>query len=215
MDVKIRRELPVEYRTVEELTREAFWNLYVPGCNEHFCLHIMRGHADFIPELDLVAEYAGKLVGNIVYARAGVITGAGRIHNVICFGPVSVLPAYQKQGIGGALIRCSLDKARALGFAAVFIYGDPRYYYRFGFRCAEKFEIANSEGKFAFALMALELIPGALRNISGRFIESASYQVDEEAFKKYESTFPPKEKLATPSQAEFKIMAGLVYGKLA
>jgi putative acetyltransferase len=211
MDLKIRNERKNEYRTVEELTREAFWDVHVPGCSEHFCLHNMRGSGDFVPELDFVAELDGRLVGNIVYTRAGIINGAGGKHEVICFGPISVLPVYQRQGIGGTLIKHSLDKARSMGFTAVGIYGDPRYYSRFGFRCAEKYDVRTSDGKFAVALMALELVPGALREISGRFIESESFAVDENEFLKYESSFPPKNKTVTESQAEFKILASLRY----
>jgi putative acetyltransferase len=211
MDLKIRLEQENEYRAVEELTREAFWNKYVPGCNEHFCLHNLRVSKDFIPELDFVAELDGTLAGNIVYSRAGVVDNAGKTREVIGFGPICVLPAYQKKGIGSALIRHSLDKARSLGFASVCIYGDPRYYSRFGFHCAEKYDIKTSDGKYAVALMALELRPGALRKISGRFIESPAFAVDENEFQKYESTFPPKEKAITESQAEFKLMASLRY----
>jgi putative acetyltransferase len=207
----IRKETENDYRAVEELTREAFWNLYVPGCSEHFCLHNMRDHRDFISELDLVAEREGKVIGNIVYTRGRIIDNTEKTHEVICFGPLSVLPAYQKQGIGSVLIRHSLDKARSKGFNAVCIYGDPRYYARFGFRCAEKYDIRNSEGKFAVALMALELVPGALLGISGRFTESAAFKVDENDFQKYEGSFPPRDKAVTESQAIFKILASLAY----
>ena len=211
MGLTIRNERTDEYRIVEELTREAFWNLNFPGCVEHYCLHNMRDSSDFIPDLDFVAEINGKVIGNIVYARGRVIDDTKKKHDVIGFGPVSVLPAYQRQGVGSALIKHSLDKARLLGFSAVCIYGDPRYYSRFGFRCAERYDITNSQGKFAVALMALELIPRALRNISGRFVESEAYHVDEDDFQKFENTFPPKEKAVTESQAEFKILASLVY----
>jgi putative acetyltransferase len=211
MNLAIRNEHKSDYRIVEELTREAFWNLFVPGCDEHFCLHNMRDSRDFIPELDFVAEIEGKIIGNIVYTHGRVIDNTQKAFHVICFSPVSVLPIYQSQGVGSALIKHSLDKARSLGFTTVLIYGNPRYYHRFGFRCAEKYDITNSEGKFAVALMALELVPGTLRQIAGRFVESDSFKVDEKAFHKYESTFPPKDKLITESQTEFKIIASLVY----
>jgi predicted N-acetyltransferase YhbS len=211
MDLTIRNEQTNEYRTVEELTREAFWNVNVPGCNEHYCLHNMRSSSDFIPELDFVAEFKGKLVGNIVYTHGKLINHVGKTHKVISFGPISVLPAYQRLGIGSTLIRYSLDKAKSKGFTAVCIYGDPRYYHRFGFRCAERYDITNSEGKFAVALMALELVSGSLRKISGRFIESEVYKVDEDDFQKYENTFLYKDKAVTQSQIEFNILASLVY----
>lgn len=211
MDLIIRNEQTNEYRTVENLTREAFWNVNFPGCVEHYCLYNMRSSSDFIPELDFVAELNGRLVGNIVYTHGKLINDTGEIHKVINFGPISVLPACQKQSIGSTLIRYSLDKAKSRGFTAVCIYGDPRYYHRFGFRCAERYDITNSEGKFAVALMALELVPGTLQKISGRFIESEAYKVDENDFQKYENTFPPKDKAVTESQTEFKILASLVY----
>jgi putative acetyltransferase len=211
MNLIIGNERKNEYRAVEELTREAFWNLYVPGCSEHFCLHNMRDSKDFIPELDFVAELDDRVIGNIVYTRGRVIDDTGRTHEIICFGPVSVLPVYQRQGVGSALIRYSLEKAKSLGFTAVCIFGDPRYYSRFGFRCAERYDITNSDGKFAVALMALELVPGILRKISGRFIESEVFKVDEADFQKYENTFPHKDKVVTESQSEFKILASLVY----
>lgn len=211
MDLIIRNEQISEYRTVEELTREAFWNVNFPGCVEHYCLHNMRGSSDFIPELDFVAELNGRPVGNIVYTHGKIINNRGETHKVISFGPISVLPPYQRQGIGSALIKYSLDKAKSLGFIAIFIYGDPRYYHRFGFRCAERYDVTTSEGKYAVALLAMELIPGALREISGRFIESEVYKVDEKDFQKYENTFSPKDKAVTESQAEFKILASLIY----
>ena len=211
MSLTIRNEQESEYRATEELTREAFWNVNFPGCVEHFCLHNMRGSSDFIPELDLLAELEGKLVGNIVYTHGKLINDAGETRKVVSFGAVSVLPAYQRQGIGSALIRHSLNKARDMRFTAVCIYGDPRYYHRFGFRCAERYDITTAAGKFAVALMALELVPGALRQVSGRFVESEVYNVDDSEFEKYEGTFPHKDKSLTESQAEFKILVSLVY----
>jgi putative acetyltransferase len=211
MNLMIRPERDNEYRAVEELTREAFWNVNFPGCVEHFCLHNLRNSEDFIPELDLVAELDGKPVGNIVYTYGEIIGDKGEKHEVISFGPLSVLPVNKSQGIGSALIKYSLDKARSAGFTAVCIYGDPRYYHRFGFRCAEKFDIKTSEGKFAVALMALELVPSALRGIAGRFVESEAFKIDEAAFQKYDNSFPLKEKAITPYQAEFQILARLMY----
>jgi predicted N-acetyltransferase YhbS len=211
MDLIIRNEQQNEFREVEELTREAFWNLYVPGCAEHFCLHNMRNSTDFIPELDFVAEVDGKVLGNIVYTHGKLVYDAGEPYNIVSFGPVGVLPSFQKQGVGSALIRHSLDRARSMGFTAVCIYGDPRYYHRFGFRCAERYDIANAEGKYAVALLALELEPGVLHGRPCRFIESEAYMVDEDDLKKYDDTFPLKDKVETWSQAEFRIMASLVY----
>ena len=211
IDLIIRNEQKEDYRAVEQLVREAFWNLYVPGCNEHFVLHNLRKSKDFVPELDFVAEKDGQIVGQIVYSR-GIIKGKGtNEEEVIGFGPLSVLPAFQKQGIGSALVTHTIALARDMGYPAICIYGDPRYYSRFGFRCAEKYDIKTAGDKFAVALQVLELRQRALSRISGRFIESAAFTVNETAFAQYDATFPSKEKQETESQREFRLLASLRY----
>jgi len=207
----IKNERESDYRTVEEIVREAFWNLFVPGCNEHFVLHNLRKSSDFIPELDFVAEKEGRIVGQIVYSRGAIKYTQGAEKEVTSFGPVSVLPAFQGQGIGSALITHTINLAREMGFPAICIYGDPRYYSRFGFRCAEKYEIKTADDKFAVALQVLELQPGVLMNRPGRFIESVAFEVDETEFAQYDATFPFKEKAETDSQREFRILASLRY----
>jgi putative acetyltransferase len=211
MDIIIRRENESDYRTVEELTREAFWNLYVPGCSEHFVLHNLRKNRDFIPELDFIAEKEGKIVGNIVYSRGIIKDRQGAEKAVICFGPISVLPALQKQGIGSALINHSIVAAKAMGYPAICIYGDPRYYSRFGFRCAEKYDIKTPDDKFAVALLALELKHGILNNMAGRFVESLAFEIDEEQLAEFDTTFAFKEKSETDSQREFRMLVSLRY----
>ncbi len=124
---------------------------------------------------------------------------------------ISVLPAFGKQGIGSALINHTINLAQKMGFSAICIYGDPRYYSRFGFRCAEKYEIKTADDKFAVALQVLELRQGVSDNKPGRFIESAAFEVDENEFAKYEATFPFKEKAETDSQREFRFLASLRY----
>lgn len=207
----IRNEKEKDYRNVEQLIREAFWNLYVPGCNEHFVLHNLRNSNDFIPELDFVAEKEGQIVGQIVYSRGIIKMQQGEKKEIISFGPVSVLPVFQKQGIGSALINHTINLAKDMGYPAICIYGDPRYYSRFGFRCAEKYDIKTSDDKFAVALQVLELEKGALNNISGKFIESAAFAVDDNEFAQYDATFPFKEKTENDSQREFKLLVSLRY----
>ena len=209
MDIKLRNEKKNDYRVVEELTREAFWNLYVPGCSEHLVLHNLRQHPDFIPELDFVAEKEGKIVGHIVYSRGTLIDPQGSKKEVVGFGPVSVLPSLQKQGIGSLLINHTINLARGMGYPAIFIYGDPRYYSRFGFHCAEKYDIKTADGYYAVALQALELKTGALNSLTGRFMESGAYTVDETRLAEFEVTFPHKEKTETESQREFRVLASL------
>jgi len=211
MDIVIRNENTTDYRIVEELTREAFWNLYVPGCSEHFVLNNLRNSPDFIPELTFVAQKERQIVGHIAYSRGTIKNEQGAKKEIISFGPISVLPEYQKQGIGSALILHTINLARNMGCLAICIYGDPRYYSRFGFRCAERYEIKTSDDKFAVALQALELKHGALQNTAGKFIESIAYEVDEKKVTEFDNTFPHKEKAETDSQREFKILASLRY----
>jgi putative acetyltransferase len=211
INLTTRNEKASDYRTVEELVREAFWNLYVPGCNEHFVLHNLRNSSDFIPALDFVTEKEGQIVGQIAYSRGIINYTRGVEKEVISFGPVSVMPAFQRHGIGSALITHTINLAREMGFSAICIYGDPRYYNRFGFRCAEKYEIKSADDKFAVALQVLELQQGVLDNKPGRFIEGDAFKVDENEFAKYEATFPFKEKAETDSQREFRFLASLIY----
>ncbi len=210
-NIFIRNEKKNDYRVVEELVREAFWNLYVPGCVEHFVLHNLRNSSDFIPELDFIAEKEGQIVGQIAYSRGVIKYKQGAEKEVISFGPVSVLPAFQKQGTGSALITHSIKMAQSMGYPAIFIYGDPRYYSRFGFRCAEKYEVKTADDKFAVALQVLELKQCALNNTPARFIESAAFEVDMKELAGFDAAFPFKEKAETESQREFRFMASLRY----
>ncbi len=207
----IRNEKKKDYRNVEQLIREAFWNLYVPGCNEHFVLHNLRNSNGFIPALDFVAEKEGRIVGQIAYSRGIIKYIQGEEKEVISFGPVSVLPAFQKQGIGSALIIHTINLARDMGYPVICIYGDPRYYGRFGFRCAEKYEIKTADDKFAITLLAMELKQGVLDNIPGNFIEDIAFAVNENEFALYDATFPFKEKTEMNSQREFRLLASLRY----
>jgi putative acetyltransferase len=202
-NIILRRETPADYRTVENLTREAFWNMNVPGCDEHYLAHVLRESPDFIPELDLVAELNGEITGNIMYARSIVRSDMGVEHAVLTFGPLSVLPQRQNLGIGGMLIRRTLELAGEMGFTSVLIYGDPEYYRRFGFQSGEHDRIRTSDGLYSPALQAIELVPGGLDGISGRFHESPAYHLDPEAAAVFEAAFPPKPKLETPSQRRF------------
>lgn len=200
----LRLESPEDYSYVEWLTREAFWNVHVPGCDEHYLAHVLRDSPDYIAELGFVALVDDKIVGNIMYARAQIIASTGKAHQVITFGPVSVLPPYQSKGIGKALIMHTMALASAMGHKIVVIYGDPAYYCRCGFEAGEKYGIRSSEGLFSPALQVLELVPGALAGISGNFFEGEAYHPNPEAAEAFEQTFEPKEKQETPSQLRFR-----------
>lgn len=210
-DMLIRPERPEERRAVESLVREAFWNLHVPGCDEHLCLHHLRSSPDFIPELNLVAELRGQLVGQVAYTRARIERPDGGALTAVCFGPVAVLPGHQRRGIGSALIRHSLDEAARMGHERVLIYGDPRYYARFGFRSGEVYGISAADGVYAVALMALSLKPGALAHAAGRFVESPDYETDPEELEAFDAGFPPKQKAQTESQRVFEVLRSLRY----
>jgi predicted N-acetyltransferase YhbS len=190
----IRREEKADYRKVEELTREAFWNHHVPGCDEHYLVHIMRSAPDFIPELDFVALQDDKIVGNIMYTKSAIQKADGTLFLAITFGPISVLPEFQKQGIGQALIHHSFDEARKLGHKAVIIYGFPSYYEQFGFEPCIKYHISNIDGKFPKAMQVFELEKGCLQHVVGIFLESPIFMMDPASAEEFDKNFPPKEK---------------------
>ncbi len=201
MDITLRREAPQDYREIERLTREAFWNQFKPGCDEHYLLHIMRGDPSFIPELDYVAVRDGRLIGNIVYAKGRIEDKKGQCHEIITFGPVSVLPEYQKSGVGARLITHTLTLARQLGYQAVLILGHLDYYPRFGFRRAREFGITTKDGDTFDPFMALELQPDSLSGLGGGvFFDSDVYTVNPEAAAEFDKSFPYKEKKVTETQ---------------
>jgi predicted N-acetyltransferase YhbS len=218
MDFELRLETVRDFRTTEELTREAFWNMYVPGCSEHLILHKMRQAKEFVSELDFVALKNGRIIGNIVYARTRILRDPGnpatpgeRGYEAITFGPLSVLPEEQSQGVGSALVEQSLRRAAEMGFRVVLIHGDPEYYKRFGFQASREFHITNSEGKYPAALLALALYPGAIRDTWGRFDYGDLYDADEKELEAFDRTFPPKEKGFKESQNRFQELSGINY----
>ena len=206
-NVIIRNEEEHDYRAVEEATREAFWNLYVPGCNEHYLVHCIRKSPDFIADLAFVAELDAKVVGSIFFTKSFVVDETGKHHEMITLGPVSVIPQMHGQGIGSALIEHAKNAAREKGYRAIFLYGYPSYYAQHGFRHAKEFDISNSDGAYPFAHQVIELFENALSDITGKAFESNDFHVDEEAAAKYDASFAPKEKLVTPSQKAFEKVA--------
>lgn len=193
MDLTLRLETPDDYRAVEELTREAFWGFTSPTCDEHYLVHLLRQAPSFVPELDYVAELDGRLVGNVVYTRAKVVDAQGIKHEVLTFGPLSVLPEHWHSGVGSALMRQSIAEAKRLGFRGIVVYGHPDYYPRFGFRNAGAFGITTPNGKNFDALMARPLCEGSLNGISGAFHEDPAFAMDPEEATAYNRNFPHKE----------------------
>jgi len=226
----LRLEEEKDYRAVEELTREAFWNLHSPGADEHLLIHNLRDTKEFIKSLDFVACLANclengqsvnneKIVGNIVYVESKIIScrnesdgeshkSINKEHIILTFGPVSVLPEYQNKGIGSKLINHTIKLSKKMNYKAIIIYGDPEYYKRFGFRASMEFNITNKEGKFPAALLVLELYPKALEGIYGIFDEGKAYEINPDESAEFDKGFPKKEKFKTESQDKFLEIAG-------
>jgi len=202
MEIALRLEDERDYRIVENLTREAFWNVHFPGADEHLLIRNLRRAKEFVRDLDFVALCDNTIVGSIVYAEAKVI-GDETEHTVLTFGPISVLPEYQKKGVGRRLIEHTTGLARGKGYKAIFVYGDPGYYKRFGFRESKEFGVTNRDGKFPAALMALELYPNALQGITGKFDEGKIYEIDDNELAEFDQEFPVKERIKMPSQDRF------------
>ena len=211
MDIKIRLEQEEDHRIVEELTREAFWNLFHPGADKHFLIHSLRKSPDFIKELCLVALIDKKIVGSIAYTLSSIKDDSNQDHQVITFGPLSVLPSCHSKGVGSALVNYSLEKAAIMGFKAVVIQGYPSYYKRFGFQNAQMFNISASDGSYPKGLLVKELYDNTLSGISGKFYESKAFVLDKEEFENFEKTFSFKEKFQTPSQKLFEKMVCLKF----
>ncbi len=200
MEISIRLEEEKDYKAVEHLTREAFWDVYRPGCDEHLIVHKIRKVPAFVGELSYIACADGNVVGNIIYSRAKVINDEGREFEVLCMGPLSVLPPFQRKGIGSLLMNYSIEKARVLGFKAIIIFGNPGYYQRFSFINSGRYGIKTSSGENFDAFMALELYDGALNGITGRYYVDEVFEVQDEELEIFEREFPYKEKHVTDTQ---------------
>lgn len=205
MDIIIRPEEHSNYFENENVTREAFWNLFVPGCNEHVLVHKLREHPDYLPDLSFVAVYDDKIVGNIFYAKSHVINAQNVKLDTLTFGPVSVLPQYQRKGVGSALIQHTVEIARSRNCPAIIIYGHPYNYCKHGFKSSKDYAIHNAEGKFPYSLLVLELQKDVFKDHSWKFCESEVYNIAEAETEEYDQKFPPKVKEHKFTQEEFSI----------
>ena len=208
MDIIIRNETPADYRAVENLTRESFWNVYKPGADEHYFVHTMRSHPDFIPELAFVAEKDGEIIGNIMYTKAWLEDENGRRKEILSFGPLCVHPAYQRQKVGKLLIEHSFDIARKMGYDVNVNFGNPGNYVSRGFvSCKKKNVSFVVPGNYPTALLVAELVPGVLEGRKWMYVASTAADCCEDtaAVEAFDATFPPKEKAWAPSQEEFYI----------
>ncbi len=205
--LKIRNEKETDHKIVEEITRKAFYNVYVPGCFEHYLVHIMRGHEDFIPELDFVAELDGQVIGNIMYTKAKLTDENGTEKEILTFGPVSILPEYQRHGYGKKLIGYSLERAAELGYEAVVIFGSPANYVSCGFQCCRKYNVCVDGDKYPAAMLVKELKDGALDGRKWYYSDSPVMNVDPEKAAAYDDSLEKMEKRWMPSQEAFYIMS--------
>lgn len=205
--IQIRNETEADYRTVEEITRRAFYNLYIPGCVEHYLIRAMRQHQDFVSALDFVMELDGQIIGNIMYTKARLVDEALAEKEILTFGPVCIIPEYQRMGYGKRLMEYSFKQAKALGYDVIVIFGSPANYVSSGFKSCKKYHICIENGKYPAAMLVKELIPGALDGKKWFYYESPVMAVHEENARRYDDTLEKLERKRQPSQEEFYIMS--------
>lgn len=203
----IRNESNADYGTVEALIRKAFYNIYTPGCVEHYLVRIMRKHRDFIPELDLVAELDGQIIGSIMYTRASLTSEAGEAKEILTFGPICIAPDHQRSGYGKQLMEYSFERALKLGYDAIVIFGNPANYVGSGFKSCKKYNVLSGEGRYPAAMLVKELVPGALAGKRWFYHGSSVMDISEEDARRYDDTLEEMEKVYRPSQDEFFIMS--------
>ncbi len=210
MNIKIRHENKNDYRAVEEVAREAFWNLYFPGAAEHAVVNKMRNSKDFIPELTFVIEVDGQIAGAIFYSHSKIVGSDNKEYDTISFGPVFISPRYHRMGLGRKLITHSIEEAKKLGHRAILTLGYPYHYEPYGFVGGKKYNISMEDGKFYKGLLVLPLYEGALDNISGYAAISEDLDATEEEIEEFDKTFPYKEKKVQDSQIEYENTIGLL-----
>ena len=202
-DIIIRLEKKVEYRKVEKLVRESFWNVYKPGCSEHYVLHVLRDDPAFVKELDFVMEKDGRLIGQNVFVRTVINADDGRDIDVLTMGPICITPELKRNGYGKMLLDFSLEKAAEMGFGAVLFEGNIDFYCKSGFDYARKFGIRyhdlpeDADDSF---FLCRELIPGYLDEVIGVYQTPQAYYVDDADVEEFDKNFPAKEKLKLPDQ---------------
>ena len=205
-NIIIRRETENDWRVVENLVRESFWNVYRPGCYEHYVLHCLRNDPAFVSELDFVMEKDGQLIGQNMFMRARIQADDGREIPIMTMGPICIAPEYKRQGYGKLLLDYSLEQAAALGCGALCFEGNILFYGQSGFTCASNFGIRYHdlpEDADASFFLCRELIPGYLRGITGVYGPPEGYYAAErnpEGFEAFDAQFPSKKKLKLPGQ---------------
>lgn len=205
--IRIRNEEKKDYKIVEDMTKKAFWNLYVPGCVEHYLVHVMRNHGDFIPELDFVLELDGKIIGNIMYTKAKLADENGQEKDILTFGPVSIMPGYQRKGYGRQLIEHSFEQARVLGYDTVVIFGNPGNYVSRGFKSCKKYNVCLEDGTIPAAMLVKELCPDVLDRRKWVYHQSPVFEIEEQEAQDFDGGLVKLEKAYQVSQEEFFILS--------
>lgn len=202
-DFIIRLEEKKDYRAVENLVRESFWNVYRPGCSEHYVIHVLRDDPAFVPKLDFVMEQDGKLIGQNMFMKTIIEADDGRVIDVLTMGPIGIIPELKRKGYGKALLDYSLEKASEMGFGAVLFEGNIEFYGKSGFSYAREFEIRYhdlAEDEDSSFFLCKELKPGYLDGITGVYQTPQAYYVKDEDVDEFDKDFPVKEKLKLPGQ---------------
>lgn len=201
--ITIRNERKDEYRIVENLVRESFWNVYRPGCLEHYVLNQLRDDPAFVTELDFVMEKDGEIIGQNIFMRTEIQADDGRKIPIMTMGPIGILPEYKRQGYGKILLDYSLDRAKEEGCKAVCFEGNIDFYGKSGFAPANQYGIRYHgvpEGEDASFFLCKELVPGYFDGITGEYTTPQGYFVDENEAESFDKEFPYKEKLKLPGQ---------------
>lgn len=199
----IRYEEPKDFRAVENLIRESFWNVYRPGCSEHYVIHVLRNDPAFVKELDFVMEQDGNLIGQNMFMKTVINADDGHDVPVLTMGPICIAPELKRKGYGKAILDYSLEQAKALGYGAVLFEGNIGFYGKSGFDYARKFGIRYHdlpEGADDSFFLCRELIPGYLDGITGVYQTPKGYYVDDADVEEFDKAFPYKEKLRLPGQ---------------
>jgi len=202
IEILIKKTSEKDFFQTENITREAFWNLYRPGCVEHLILHNMRNSNSYISRLDLIAVSKNEIIGHIISTKAKVIDSQNIEHEILCVGPFAVLPIFQKKGIGSKLLNQSIVIAKELGYIGMILFGNPEYYHRFGFRNAKEYDITTKDCQNFEPFMALEFQNNGLADVKGRFIEDNVFETNADDLNEFDKKFPYKEKLKTDTQLE-------------
>ncbi len=202
-DDSIRLETKKDYREVENLVRESFWNVYRPGCSEHYVIHVLRDDLAFVKELDFVMEQKGRLIGQNMFMKTIIEADDGRTIDILTMGPIGITPELKRQGYGKALLDYSLEKAADLGFGAVLFEGNIGFYGNSGFDYARNFGIRYHdlpEGADDSFFLCKELIPGFFNGVTGVYQTPKGYYVDDAEVEGFDKDFPLKQKLKLPGQ---------------